>query len=269
MSGNEGRKTITLSEDEIAKNVEMCDIDIASTLEMGIKDNDEELFEKATAYVRGIAGTAGSEDLLYFYARYKQATVGPCDTAKPSFYQLTAKSKWQAWKDLGDMCKEDAIMQYIDRLTELEPEWEGKEAKDPTSGWISVSCPTTTDVDVEDGDKTAFDWVKEGDTDKLFKCVKEESSVLKEKDEDGLSLLHWACDRGSVEIAGWLIEQNRDLLNAQDNDGQTPLHYACSCGHEEIVKLLIGAKADTTIRDNDGILPNNSDTEENIKKLFS
>ena len=115
MSANQGSKTITLSEDEIAQNVNMCDIDIASTLEMGIKDNDEELFEKATKYVRGIAGTAGSEDLLYFYSRYKQATVGPCDAPKPSFYQLTAKSKWQAWKDCGDMAKEDAIMQYIDR----------------------------------------------------------------------------------------------------------------------------------------------------------
>jgi len=269
MSGNGGSRTVTLSEDEIAKNVEMCDIDIASTLEMGIKDNDEELFEKATEFVRGIAGTANSDDLLYFYARYKVATVGPCDVPKPSFYQLTAKSKWQAWKDIGDMCKEDAIMQYIDRLSEIEPEWEGKEAKDPTSGWISVSCPTTTEAEVLEGDKTAFDWVKEGDGERLFKCVKEDSKVLQEKDEDGLSLLHWACDRGNGEIAGWLIEQTNTLINAQDNDGQTPLHYACCCGHEEIVKLLLDANADSTISDNDGVLPNNSDTEENIKKIFS
>ena len=58
-------------------------------------------FELATKYVRGLAGTASQEDLLYFYARYKQATVGKCDVAKPSFYQLKEKSKWNAWNDLG------------------------------------------------------------------------------------------------------------------------------------------------------------------------
>ena len=59
-------------------------------------------FELATKYVRGLAGTASQEDLLYFYARYKQATVGKCDAPKPSFYQLKEKSKWNAWNELGD-----------------------------------------------------------------------------------------------------------------------------------------------------------------------
>ena len=59
-------------------------------------------FEQATKYVRGLAGSAQQEDLLYFYARFKQVTVGQCNVPKPSFYQLKEKSKWNAWNDLGD-----------------------------------------------------------------------------------------------------------------------------------------------------------------------
>ena len=55
------------------------------------------------------------EDLLYFYARYKQAQEGPCNTVKPAFYQLTERSKWQAWSDLADMDRELAMEQYLQR----------------------------------------------------------------------------------------------------------------------------------------------------------
>ena len=49
-----------------------------------------------------MAGSANQEDLLFFYGRYKQATVGPCDAPKPSFYQMKEKSKWNAWNELGN-----------------------------------------------------------------------------------------------------------------------------------------------------------------------
>ena len=51
---------------------------------------------------RGMAGSANQEDLLFFYGRYKQATVGPCDAPKPSFFQMKEKSKWNAWNELGN-----------------------------------------------------------------------------------------------------------------------------------------------------------------------
>ena len=59
-------------------------------------------FERATKYLRGLVGSAQQEDLLYFYARFKQVTLGRCNVPKPSFYQLKEKSKWNAWNDLGD-----------------------------------------------------------------------------------------------------------------------------------------------------------------------
>ena len=73
-------------------------------------------FELATKYVRGLAGSASQEDLLFFYARYKQATVGVCNVEKPSFYQLKEKSKWNAWTDLGSKSRIDLYQNHMKRL---------------------------------------------------------------------------------------------------------------------------------------------------------
>ena len=35
--------------------------------------------------------------------------------AKPSFYQLTEKSKWNAWKELTGMGRAEAMTQYIEK----------------------------------------------------------------------------------------------------------------------------------------------------------
>ncbi|KAI1283012.1 Acyl-CoA-binding domain-containing protein 5 [Halotydeus destructor] len=53
---------------------------------------------------------------LKFYAYYKQATEGPNHTSKPSFYDIVGKYKWNAWKSLGDMSKEDAMAGYVSEL---------------------------------------------------------------------------------------------------------------------------------------------------------
>ena len=72
-----------------------------------IEDDEisEDLFEKAAQHVRTIIGTLTSENLLFFYGRYKQSTVGTCNVVKPSFFDFQGKQKWNAWHDLGDMSK--------------------------------------------------------------------------------------------------------------------------------------------------------------------
>lgn len=61
-----------------------------------------------------------SDDLkLKFYAYYKQATEGPNETSKPSFYDIVGKYKWSAWKDLGEMSKEDAMTGYVNELKKV------------------------------------------------------------------------------------------------------------------------------------------------------
>ncbi|CAB4031255.1 acyl- -binding domain-containing 6-like, partial [Paramuricea clavata] len=50
----------------------------------------------------------------------------------------------------------------------------------------------------------------------------------------GMTLLHWACDKGYQDIVEYLIKTKCDI-NSQDSEGQTPLHYAVICEFESII----------------------------------
>ena len=82
-------------------------MDLLETESLQVDGNSdpEDLFQYATEYVKTLIGTLSSEDLLFFYGRYKQSTIGPCNTEKPNFFDFTGKEKWNAWKAIGDMPK--------------------------------------------------------------------------------------------------------------------------------------------------------------------
>ena len=40
----------------------------------------------------------------------------------------------------------------------------------------------------------------------------------------GMCLLHWACDRGHIDVLQLLLD-NEAKINATDAEGQTALHY--------------------------------------------
>ena len=48
----------------------------------------QEKFESAAKYLPGLSSKLSSDTLLYFYARYKQANIGPCNTDKPGFFDF-------------------------------------------------------------------------------------------------------------------------------------------------------------------------------------
>jgi len=249
---------------------------IDELLAMAEEQSDEELeldleFEEATKYVRGIAATAKSDDLLFFYARFKQAKEGPCDTPKPSFYQLNEKAKWSSWSDLGDMEKEIAMKQYVQRLYELDPVWRVTEIKEPTEGWVSVSSHAKEEEELDEDSATIWDHVKRGELEKIRIIPK---PVVGLRDENGLTLLHWAVDRGHVNIVDYLLDLDAEdgvgggLMDAQDRDGQTALHYATGCGHKDLVKLLLDRGADRDIVDSDCNTACNNDVDQDIRDLF-
>lgn len=59
------------------------------------------------------------ELLLKFYGYYKQATIGPNNQPKPSFWDVVNRAKWQAWDNLGNMSKEKAMEEYVDELKKV------------------------------------------------------------------------------------------------------------------------------------------------------
>ena len=57
--------------------------------------------------------------MLMFYSLYKQATIGPCNIPKPSFWDVINKAKWNAWSALGSMSKEDAMCRYVEEIKKV------------------------------------------------------------------------------------------------------------------------------------------------------
>ncbi|KAF9198483.1 Acyl-CoA binding domain containing 5 [Haplosporangium sp. Z 27] len=54
------------------------------------------------------------EDQLLLYGAYKQATKGDVKGLKPTFFDISARSKWQAWANLRGKSVEEASNIYVD-----------------------------------------------------------------------------------------------------------------------------------------------------------
>lgn len=83
----------------------------------------EEVFNSAVSIVQNLPkdGKVKPSDglKLKLYALFKQATHGPNDTPKPIFYKVVEVYKWNAWSRLGDMPKEEAMRNYIEKLRQV------------------------------------------------------------------------------------------------------------------------------------------------------
>lgn len=225
-------------------------------LELGIEDIDEltEQFSKAAKHLQSLASELGNETLLLLYSYYKQGLEGPCNVPKPSWYDLKNKSKWEAWKNLGNMSNDDAKQQYINLVEKLDPAFKSTVASKIKEGWVTVSTlQHNIEEELVDTEKSITDYVREGDLEKVKEYLSVNSNV-NELDENGLGLIHWAADRGFLEMLMLLISYNADV-NLRDKDGQTALHYAACCGYIDCVKFLLKNGADTAVLDSDGFNP--------------
>ncbi|RZF46703.1 hypothetical protein LSTR_LSTR002566 [Laodelphax striatellus] len=236
-------------------------------------DGSEELdprFLAATNHVNIIAPSLNSAQLLKLYAHFKQAKFGSCNTSRPSWYAMEAKQKWEAWNSLGDMSREEAMNNYVMLVESLDPEWKSKSCdvpeKSSNQNWISVSTLATEDLPLDDSDKTVYDWVKEGNVDMFKKFVRNED--INNIDADGLGLIHWAADRGNLDVIKHLINNLKADIELRDEDGQTAIHYAASCGHFNVLKFLIDQGAQKSVEDNDGVKPIDIATDDKIRSIL-
>lgn len=79
---------------------------------------------------------------------------------------------------------------------------------------------------------------KNGDIDMMCQLLQQNNVNVDEKDGDGYTALHWACDYGNDRIVSLLLRAGADV-NIKDSDSQSPLIWACDKGHEVIVKILL------------------------------
>ncbi|NP_001089443.1 acyl-CoA-binding domain-containing protein 6 [Xenopus laevis] len=224
---------------------------------------EEELqcqFEQAAKHVQNVASVASTEQLLYLYARYKQVKVGRCNTPKPGFFDYEGKKKWEAWKALGDYSHQQAMTEYIETVKKLDPDWSPQALEEPykepktTFGGPVVSCLYKVQETLREEDKDIFDYCRENNHSRVSHALSTGSVDVNVADDEGRSLLHWACDRGHTQLVSVILFHNAHI-NMQDSEGQTPLHYASACEFPDIVDLLLDHGADPSLVDNDGFQP--------------
>ncbi|XVF12698.1 hypothetical protein REPUB_Repub08aG0141600 [Reevesia pubescens] len=231
----------------------------------------DEAFSAATAFVAASAADRLSQEVstevqLQLYGFYKIATEGPCTAPQPSALKMTARAKWQAWHKLGAMPPEEAMLKYLDIVTELYPTWAAGSAMSKGGAYNAASKDAKGPIgpvfssfayEEESGNELQMDaihaFAREGELDYLLKCVESGVSVNL-LDSEGRTPLHWAVDRGHLKIAEALVSRNADV-NAKDNEGQTPLHYAVVCEREDIAEFLVKQNADKDMKDVDGNSP--------------
>lgn len=191
----------------------------------------DEAFSAATAFVattaadRSVSSKVSNDLQLQLYAFYKIATEGPCSTPQPSAIKMTARAKWQAWKKLGAMPPEEAMQKYIAIVTELFPTWlDGAPVKRRSEGGNDTqhmdskgpmgpvfSSHVYEEESANDLKMDAIhNFAREGELDNLIKCIENGVSVDL-KDSEGRTALHWAVDRGHLNITEALVKEKADI----------------------------------------------------------
>ncbi|QOF78974.1 acyl-CoA-binding protein [Variovorax sp. 38R] len=77
------------------------------------------LFEAAQANSKLLAERPDNPTLLKIYGLFKQATEGDNTAKKPSFSDIVARAKWDAWTAQKGATADEAKQKYIDLIESL------------------------------------------------------------------------------------------------------------------------------------------------------
>lgn len=80
-------------------------------------------------------------------------------------------------------------------------------------------------------------------------------TILDSRNEGGLTPLHVAVMRGSLEIVNAILEYAEADIEALDKDGDPPMLFSLACGTTECLKALIARGADVNVRLKEGLGP--------------
>ncbi|CAF0884027.1 unnamed protein product [Didymodactylos carnosus] len=189
---------------------------------------------------------------------YLKVTVEDINIPRPGIFTLNfePKVKWDTWNSLKNVSKMQASHEYIE-----------KNARSSGTGGPSVSRFKKDEEEIDDKDKTIFDFCQEGNLQRVDELLTAGFDI-NELDVLGLSLLRWATDRGDENMIRLLARKGANM-NIQDAEGQTALHYAASCGHDSCANLLLDLGTDANICDYDGYKPYAVASSDHIRSLFA
>ena len=239
-----------------------------------MSDVVEENFNLAANYIQSNHQEFNKTELLQFYAFYKQSTVGPLNkekNARPSFFNIQERAKYDHHLALGTLGKEQAMIAYVELLTEFKPNWNEMVQIENHSimGGVSVSRPKFESIG--HSEKNIEDFIKEGNVEELSLLLRNlnQTEMNTLNDESGLGLIHWASDRGNAEILKIVINTKGIEIDLRDKEGQTALFYASSCGHKNCIQLLLKHGANKEILDEEGNSCLDVAYDDEIKTLLS
>ena len=82
------------------------------------------------------------------------------------------------------------------------------------------------------------------------------SEACVSKNKYGITVLHYSCYYGWLDVTKRLVEHYHCDPEGRDNDGCTPLHVACHKGHVDIVRYLVSEQGcSTACQNEDGDTP--------------
>lgn len=162
-----------------------------------------------------------------FYAYYQQATVGPCPTAAPpSGLSKLELSKWEKWRNLGGMTRQEAMKRYTTALDNLVDDWRRsanlRSATDPRSSSIGAGDGSARSRPVsEAGSLTPRRAVKKSTSmferlprlyDELGELQERVEDESKKRDELEAHLLHFTRENRSM--FSQQVEQVEQIRNS-------------------------------------------------------
>ncbi|XP_028119426.1 acyl-CoA-binding domain-containing protein 3-like isoform X3 [Camellia sinensis] len=71
-----------------------------------------------------------NDSKMQLYGLHKVAIEGRCRLPQPMALKVSARAKWNAWRQLGDMNREVAMEQYIALMSRSIPGWMGGDTED-------------------------------------------------------------------------------------------------------------------------------------------
>jgi len=182
--------------------------------------------------------------------------------------------KWEAWRQHAGFSMADAMRGYVAELDDLEPGWrdgaapKAERAKpDGSSGMgfaVSTMAAAEDDGDVDETPVGQLcEAIAEGKVAEASAILRRQPELAAQVDKDGMSPLHWAADRGELEVAQTLVAilqrkpaaEAAAVLNARDASGDTALHYAVNTDNLELARALVAAGADAHVENEDGETP--------------
>jgi acyl-CoA-binding protein len=221
-------------------------------------------FEAASAYFGANTNRFTSAEQLELYGLFKQVTDGDAPAATEGSWSLDPRRRAtnEAWKSRRGMSTEAAAEAYVEVIEKKCPLWRSGKSDEASSyaeegeksGWAVGSLPVDV-IGTDDRDESQIGRlclaVAEGENEHVTSFIESEPGMVVMQDKDGMTCLHWACDRGNEELVALLLAKKSDP-NIQDHCGNTPLHIAAMAGQKHVLRLLLDANADVSISNKDG-----------------